>query len=699
MKFYFRVDSSLQIGSGHVIRCLTLAKELKKRGANCKFICRNHKNNLIKKIKEEGFEVVTLPLNYKNKIKKNTKSLSPNYVTWIGASWKEDAKQTINILKSEKVDWLVVDHYGIDYKWEQKLRSYIKKIMVIDDLANRKHDCDLLLDQNLIADYKNRYKNILPKSCSTLVGPEFALLQGDYKDLHLSAPPRKGPAKRILVYFGAIDEEKLTEKTLMAFLQLNRKDIILDIVLSSQSSQIKNIKNLAKKFKNINVHSELKSLANLILKADLAVGACGSTSWERCCLGLPSIVVTIADNQKPIAKALHKKGIVRWLGHCNNLTKNLIFNELKLYINHNLEDWSDACKLVTDGHGTRKVASFLTLELLTELTPRKAQLSDKDFFLGCVGFEIGKSAKKYQEKFLQYLRNHEKYRIYIIQMDSNLPICTVQFTLTKDGWSINAQQLKFIQHFKPKRLFIESAIYQLKLDENNSIKIASKIKNKRNIKSKLSISICSDKKSWINSFIPFLINKWTNEGNACFWTYDSNCLVKGDICFYLSYGKIVEKKILKKFKNNLVVHSSDLPNGKGWSPLTWQILEGKNTIPVSLIEAEEKVDSGVIYKQRKYRLSGYELLPQLRRIQSKITNELCIWFVKNYPHCLLKARKQLGKSTIYYRRYPHDSKLDLNLSIKDQFNLLRIVDNKNYPAYFELGGNIYNLKIKSKYKI
>ena len=602
-------------------------------------------------------------------------------------------------MKSEKVDWLIIDHYGIDYKWQQKLRSHSKKIMVIDDLANRKHDCDLLLDQNLIADYRNRYKNLLPKNCSTLLGPEFALLQNNYKKLHLSVPPRKGPAKQILVYFGATDEEKLTEKTLLAFLQLNRKDIILDAVLSSHSPQIKKIKKLKKKFKNINVHSGLKSLANLIFKADLAVGACGSTTWERCCLGLPSIVVTIADNQMPIAKALHDKGIVRWLGHFDNITKNLIYNELRSFINQSLEDWSDACKLVTDGHGSRKVASFLTLGLLTEFTPRKAQIRDRNFFLSCLGFEKSKSVKKPQEKFFRYMSSHEKYKIYIIQIDSNLPICIVQFTLTKDGWSIDAQQLKFIKHFKLKRLFIESAIYQLKLDENRSIKIAGKITNKRNIKSKFSISICTDKKSWINSYIPFLIYKWTNEGHICFWTHDSNSLVKGDICFYLSYGKIVEKRILKKFKNNLVVHASDLPNGKGWSPLTWQILEGKNNIPATLIEADEKVDSGVIYKQKRYKLNGYELLPKLHRIQSKITNELCIWFVNNYPQCLLKARKQLGKSTIYNRRYPHDSKLDVNLSIKDQFNLLRVVDNKNYPAYFELGGNTYNIKIKSKYKI
>ena len=225
MNFFFRVDASSQIGSGHVIRCLTLAKRLKQQGAICKFICRDHKNNLIEKIKKEDFEVVTLSNSIKAKSTQNTKNANLGYSSWIGASWREDAKQTINALNKEKIDWLVIDHYGIDRRWEEKLRPYSIKIMVIDDLANRNHDCDLLLDQNLIANFKNRYQNLLPKNCSTLLGPQYALLQNEYKDLHLSATPRIGSIKRILVYFGGADQNNLTEIALSSFLKLNRKNI------------------------------------------------------------------------------------------------------------------------------------------------------------------------------------------------------------------------------------------------------------------------------------------------------------------------------------------------------------------------------------------------------------------------------------------------------------------------------------------
>jgi len=128
--------------------------------------------------------------------------------------------------------------------------------------------------------------------------------------------------------------------------------------------------------------------------------------------------------------------------------------------------------------------------------------------------------------------------------------------------------------------------------------------------------------------------------------------------------------------------------------LSWQILEGKKKIPFSLIEAGDEVDSGTIYSKKWKNLNNYELLQELHSIQAKTTNQLCRWFVKNYPQSRQEARQQVGESSKYRRRSPEDSKLDINKSIKDQFNLLRIIDNEKYPAYFEIDGHTYNLKIK-----
>ena len=160
--------------------------------------------------------------------------------------------------------------------------------------------------------------------------------------------------------------------------------------------------------------------------------------------------------------------------------------------------------------------------------------------------------------------------------------------------------------------------------------------------------------------------------------------------------KIVNKNILRKFKNNLVIHASNLPKGKGWSALAWQILEGNNNIPVTLFEAEDKVDSGKIYLKSTIKLSGYELIDDLRKLLIKSSYQLCNNFINKYPKILKKGKTQSKNETFYRRRLPEDSQLDLNESIKNQFNLLRITDNKRYPSFFKIDGHKYYLYIKSE---
>ena len=162
----------------------------------------------------------------------------------------------------------------------------------------------------------------------------------------------------------------------------------------------------------------------------------------------------------------------------------------------------------------------------------------------------------------------------------------------------------------------------------------------------------------------------------------------------LGCGQMIPKATLDMFKHNLVVHESDLPWGKGWSPLTWQILEGKNRIPVTMIEAEEKVDSGVIYAQEWIDFQGYELVEELRAGQADATIRLCEEFVREYPQIVDTAKGQIGEESFYPRRRREDSRLDPDKSLKEQFNLLRVVDNKLYPAFFNLYGHKYVLQLE-----
>ena len=156
----------------------------------------------------------------------------------------------------------------------------------------------------------------------------------------------------------------------------------------------------------------------------------------------------------------------------------------------------------------------------------------------------------------------------------------------------------------------------------------------------------------------------------------------------------MKKSSQKKNSINLVVHESALPKGRGWSPLTWQILEGINEIPISLLEVDEKVDSGKIFLRDKIKFQGHELINELRLKQAEYTFKLCKIFIEEYPKNLKTGKSQAGRSTYYKKRTPEDSKIDVDKSIKDNFNLLRTVDNSNYPAFFNLNGKKYKLKIE-----
>ena len=205
--------------------------------------------------------------------------------------------------------------------------------------------------------------------------------------------------------------------------------------------------------------------------------------------------------------------------------------------------------------------------------------------------------------------------------------------------------------------------------------------------------LCDNKDSWIIKYLDEIYNKLISLGHEVFKVSNYKDIKEGELCFLLSCENIMPAKYLKLNKHNLVIHESDLPKGKGWSPLTWQILEGKNEIPITLFEAEAKVDTGLIYLQDKIEFEGYELNKELKHKQGLKTKELILGFVKQYPEILNKGRQPKGKSTYYPKRSPDDSEIDIDKTIREQFNLLRVVDNERYPAFFKINGEKYYLKI------
>lgn len=344
MRIVFRADASRTIGHGHVIRCLTLASSLRHSDAEILFACRTQDGDLGDLIEDRGFAVSRL--------------LAGADVA------EEDARQTLAAIQhfGTNPDWLVVDHYGLDHRWESSLRPAVGRIMVIDDLADRRHDCDLLLDQNLVPAMDTRYADKVPATCQLLLGPDYAVLQPIYAALHKTARIRSDRVERIFVFFGGADTGDLTGRTLSAIQDLDRPDIGVDVALSSDHPQLDIIRSRTKGVRNVVVHSSLPTLARLIAGADLAVGAGGATTWERLCLGLPALVITSTPNQVEVTRELHQMGLVRWLGHQDDVNEEIIAAALQETLRlDSLADWSRRCLEVCDGEGTaRTVETMLT---------------------------------------------------------------------------------------------------------------------------------------------------------------------------------------------------------------------------------------------------------------------------------------------------------------------------------------------------
>jgi methionyl-tRNA formyltransferase len=208
----------------------------------------------------------------------------------------------------------------------------------------------------------------------------------------------------------------------------------------------------------------------------------------------------------------------------------------------------------------------------------------------------------------------------------------------------------------------------------------------------MKIAILTSKNSWFMPYAIKMLGTFEGKGYSCTLFQDHQKISSTfQVVFILSYFKIIEKQFLKKHKHNLVVHESALPKGKGWAPLFWQILEGENKTPVVLLEASEFADGGDIYLKDTILLKGNELYDEIREKQAKKTEELCLKYLQEYD--TLKPVPQKGKSTYYRKRNSLDSRLNINATIKEQYNLLRIASNNEFPAFFIFRGTKYILKI------
>ena len=359
----FRCDASLHIGSGHVMRCRTLARELRRRGAEITFLCRRQPGDLIELLEME-FHVLSLPEQQLASCEElEGRAL---YAAWLGCSQQQDASDCLAALKQAGINnakWLVVDHYGLDASWELAMREGLgseppPQLLVIDDLADRSHSCDLLLDQNFFGEAtERRYQGLIPQQCRQLLGPHYALLGPEYALLHPLVPPRT-ELRRVLVFFGGVDPDNCTGEAIKALMAPELAQLAVDVVLGLQCPHRQVVETLVAKRPHTTLHGPQPSLAGLIARADLAIGAGGATTWERACLGLPTLMVVIADNQFQVAKAMSQSTEIAIINF-KKCEKALIAEIKKFSDTNTIHKISLFNHSLLQGHGAIEISTML----------------------------------------------------------------------------------------------------------------------------------------------------------------------------------------------------------------------------------------------------------------------------------------------------------------------------------------------------
>ncbi|KQV89848.1 hypothetical protein ASD15_24385 [Massilia sp. Root351] len=387
MKVVIRCDAAPAIGTGHVVRCLTLAERLRAGGAQVRFICRAHPGHMAGAIAARGFAVGLLPAPAAaNPAPAQAEPPAPAHAAWLGAGWQQDAADTLAAMAEggdARPDWLIVDHYGIDAAWQRAVRPAVQRLMVIDDLADRPHDCDLLLDQNLADAGAARYAGLVPPHCQLLCGPRYALLRDEFAQARAALAPRSGRLQRLLVFIGGADLHDETGRVLDALAELHAagQPLAADVVVGAAYAAHEALAARCAALPGVRLHRQVSNMAELMAGADLAIGAGGGAMWERCSVGLPAIVLAVAGNQRPGCEAMGRAGAALYVGGPGPDSGARLLAALRLACASPwlLQHLAAASLALVDGQGAARVARRLAaLPLAAGLRLRPAAAADCD---------------------------------------------------------------------------------------------------------------------------------------------------------------------------------------------------------------------------------------------------------------------------------------------------------------------------------
>ena len=475
MTVVFRVDASGEIGFGHLSRCINLAEVLRSRGNEVSFICRDDESQSFRVLEDRLFSTVLLP------------SLAAGEVS----NQQQDADQTVEALNGIRPDWLVVDNYGLDKQWEQGMRPHTAKIAVIEDLPGRRHDCDLLLDQNYSDRSNDAFSGQVPDACEFLLGPRFALISQEFRRIREIKTKPASELKHIFVFCGGSDPQNLTQQVIDELSIDELSNIAIDVVIGAQNKGF-NREALHKLKPNFEIHEAGAEFAQIMRRADLAIGAGGTTSWERMCLGVPSVVVSIAENQNPACEKLGRDDLVTYLGAQASLRPGAIRDEVLEVISSysSVFDQIESGQILVDGRGCERVAEVMCPSSESDFVVRLARSDD------CVEFFNWANDPVVREQSLTtstiQWEDHKKWftekissascEMYVMEA-SGLPVGQVRFDLIADcaevdysldrlvrgrGWSPTLLE-KSIERFRRRQATSLRAVVKRSNDPSRSV--------------------------------------------------------------------------------------------------------------------------------------------------------------------------------------------------------------------------------------
>jgi len=359
--------------------------------------------------------------------------------------------------------------------------------MAIDDLANRPHDCDLLLDQNLIENQYCRYDGLVGDDCVRLLGPRYALLQPEYVDLHFRAALRIPPVRRVFAYFGAADVGNLSGRVIRAFSSVAEPDVSLDVVVAPSSPFWPGLRELAEIDSRVRLHGQIPSLAPLLCQADVAIGAGGTTSWERCCLGVPAYVITLAENQVAGTRALEQQGAVRWLGNAWEITDPMLFDSIREALEgRRLSAMSESSLPLVDGMGTARVTESMLDGAEMKFVVRPLCPADERLTLDWANDpDVRKNS--FSPDFIEVtthrcwlasrLVDTEKCRFYVVETTKGLPAGAVRFEcISPAAWEVHYSMDRCLRGRGKGTPFLLAALDYFRLSVESGTKVIGRVK-------------------------------------------------------------------------------------------------------------------------------------------------------------------------------------------------------------------------------